>query len=164
MKNVNVRVPLRIDSNVISREIVIAEPTPAKDRYVLKSIPAYAYGIATGDLFEIADYESGEFFVLKRGGQVSVRLFVAGPLKPDKLTDFKKSILNCGGVFEIGKKARSSAETSILLASLRADLGISKIAELVKAFRFDNLKWEFGNVYDDSGKLEAWLSNSSLKP
>lgn len=162
MKKKNVRVPLRIDSNVISREIVIAESTSEKDRYVLKSIPAYAYGIATGDIFEIADYESGQFSVLERGGQVSIRIFVAGPLKPDKLAHFKKSILDCGGLFEIGKKAKSSNETSILLASLRADLGISRISELVKALRFDNSKWEFGNVYDESGKLEAWLS--TIKP
>ena len=158
MKKGNVRVPLRIDSNVISREIVIAEPTSEKNRYVLKSIPAYAYGIATSDLFEIVDYESGQFSVLKRGGQISIRIFVAGPLKPNDLADFKKSIIECDGLFEIGKKAKSSNETSILLASLRADLGIGKIVKFVKSLRFDNSKWEFGNVYDESGKLEAWLA------
>jgi hypothetical protein len=158
MNSKKVRVPLRIESDVISREIVIAEPTQTKDRYILRSIPAYAYGIATGDVFEVSDYETGQFSVVERGHQVSVRIFVSGRLGDAKLNEFQRVVRRNGGLFEIGKNAANESETSTLLATFKVSLGLDKIAGIVKGFDFKDSKWEFGNVYDEFGKKEAWLT------
>jgi hypothetical protein len=140
------------------REVVLADPLGDR-RYVVKSIPAFVYGLAFGDIVEIIDEQSGEFLLLERGGNVTIRVYVRGDLERPSIRKLIEDVTRVdGGQYEVGSTAKDKSQLSLLLLTVPVTLGFktmeSWLAGLAPA------EWEYGNVYDSNGRpLMWWPSN-----
>jgi Domain of unknown function (DUF4265) len=152
------RIPLKVDNLSISRESVLAEPSGGR-RFVVRSIPAFVYGTAYGDEIELLNTDTGEFRVDNRGGQITIRVFLPGTLDRPEIDELIKVTTNWGGLYEIGRTARSDDESSLLLLSVPASIGFPKVEALMRDVSAFDGKWEYGNVYTQDGTpLNWWLT------
>ena len=97
-----VRLPLQAEGLSIGREVVLAEPLP-RDTYRVRSIPAYVYGLAAEDTVRILDRDTGSFDLVKRGGQVTIRVFVNGTLTRPDVRALVDAVSSAGGLHELGR-------------------------------------------------------------
>ncbi|MFC5476004.1 DUF4265 domain-containing protein [Paraherbaspirillum soli] len=156
------RIPLKVDSLSIKREVVLAEPTNEDSVFVIKNIPAFVYGVALGDLIKVTDSESGDFCILNRSGQVTLRAYIDGTLDRQDIKLLIDEITAVGGVFEVGANKASAVETSLLLVSIDVAKGFQLVESLMKKFSAMGGQWEYGNIYDqDENPLNWWSSHSS---
>jgi hypothetical protein len=151
-----VRVPIAIETERVKREVVLAEPGSGVGEYKLHSIPAFAYGVALGDIVKILDSATGEFEVVSRSGQVTLRAFVRGPLDRPDIRTLIDSIIAVGGKYELGK---NNNRASLLILSVDIALGLKKIASLMHVVEGPDVQWEYGNVYGENGKLLNWWTH-----
>jgi Domain of unknown function (DUF4265) len=150
-----VRIALKVDNLPINREVVIAVPT-TDQQYILRSIPAYVYGTAYGDEIKLLDKDTGAFQVLKRGGHVTLRVFVPGALDRKEIDELIEMVTNVGGIHEIAKNAMDDD-----LLSIPVSVGFPKIEKIMLSVTPIQAKWEYGNVYSEHGALMNWWKDEA---
>ena len=156
MKNNYVRLPLSIDKSGGRREVVLAEPDHKNGTFIVRSIPAFTYGLGPEDVIRVLDAASGGFEVLTRGGEVVVRMYVDGPLDSPAIKTLIDEVVSMGGSFEVGKNADAEGYKSLLLIALSVTIGFGKIEALFAPFNVPEYQWEYGNVYDAAGRPLNW--------
>jgi hypothetical protein len=125
-------------------------------RFRLLYSPGLVYGIAAGDEFEITD-DRGSFRVLKRSGNVVIRVFSEAPVQDIESTLVSEVVNRLGGRVD-GSIARALALT------IPVSAGFPEIEEAFAKFtaHTSGIVWEYGNVYDDSGSpLNWWVKNNA---
>lgn len=152
------RVPIEAGPD-IGREVVLAEPIPGESCYRLRSIPAFAYGLASGDTFRVIDPASGKFVVLDRGQQVTVRVFVTGSLERPDIHSLIKAVLQAHGQYEVGRNDAGTTSASLLLLSLDVKIGFATIESMLRVAEGPDVRWEYGNVYDANGAPLNWWAH-----
>ncbi|WP_315811662.1 DUF4265 domain-containing protein [Bradyrhizobium sp. SZCCHNR2028] len=150
------RLPIAAVSGPMKREVVLAEMTRQDGEYVIGSIPGFAYDVALDDIVRIVDPNSGRFEVVSRSGQVSIRVFIEGPLDRSDVHAVIDAVLSENGKYEVGK---NSEDASLLLLSLHIGLGLDKIKSIMNLVVGPAVQWEFGNVYDDHGNFTNWWAH-----
>jgi hypothetical protein len=149
------RIALRVEKLSIKRESMLAEAR-GKRKFIIRSIPAFTYGIAYGDEIEILNDEAGEFRVINRSGHVTVRVFLPGGLDKKSIDQLIEAVSILGGLHEIGKNAISEDGLSMLLLSIPVSIGFPKIERLMRDLETIKARWEYGNVYTDDGTALNW--------
>ena len=115
-----VRIPLLFDRTSGRREVVLAEPAAEAGTFIVRSIPAFTYGVALHDRIRLLDPDSGAYEVVERGMQVVLRLYVDGDLSRPAIQHLIDAVVAAGGVFEIGKNAERENGKSLLLMAFSA--------------------------------------------
>jgi hypothetical protein len=151
-----VKVPLKVEHVRIQRELVLAEPCGSADLFIVRSIPAFAYGVAYGDLIELLDEASGDFCVVRHCGQITLRVFTLGGLETPAIRTLIENAITLKGLYEVGKASVDSDQRSLLLISLDISLGFDAIERLISGIKTEGDQWEYGNVYDESGLEIGW--------
>lgn len=104
--------------------------------------PLFIRNLAAGDIFRVSDQQPGKFKVLRRSGNLSVRVFRKQGI--DELaTELTPEVEKLGGTLD------RSAEMA-LVYSLHVNIGFSAIETLMDRFmgQYPGMVWYFGNVYD----------------
>jgi hypothetical protein len=152
----HVRVPLFIDEMTARREVILAEAAPLPNVFVAQSIPAFIYGLALGDHFCLINAEHGDFKLVKRSGQVTIRGYIEGTLDRPGVTKVIDETTEIGGTYETARNAVDGTGTSLLLLSLHVSHGFPKIESLLSNLPARGCNWEYGNVYDGEGSPLNW--------
>ncbi|MGH8516733.1 MAG: DUF4265 domain-containing protein [Panacagrimonas sp.] len=131
-------------------EPVHAEPLGGL-RYRLANSPGWTYGVAAGDEVERTD-EHGGFRVVRRSGNVAVRLFSTEAFRRDRIEALESEVRErLGGWVDGGLDDRARVFT------IPATTGFERIEALFDPFVRDAtiavgaVEWEYGNVHDESG-------------
>jgi len=149
------RIPLKVGGLSVDREVVLAKPL-GNNRFILQSIPAFIYGLAYGDEIEVENLDTGEFQIVKRGGHVTLRVFLNGPLDRVEIDELIERATEASGLHEIGKNAKANTDSSLLLLSVPVSMGFPRIEEAMKAVQSIDAKWEYGNIYSEDGAPLNW--------
>lgn len=153
------KIALRTDGLSIGKESVFAELL-SDDLFVIRSIPAFIYGVAYGDEIKLLDVQTGDFSVVKHGGNIAIRIFVNSTLNNTLIDNLIEEVTRFKGLHEIAKNTIVGKDISMLLLSLPVKLGFVEIEKLMASLSPLNAKWEYANVYDESGTaLNWWFSN-----
>jgi hypothetical protein len=150
-----VKIPIAINSNEVNRELLLAEKT-FEDTFILCSIPAFTYGFGLGDEIGLINAAEGKVKLVKRAGNVTIRLFKLGSLNNKLVNDFVEKLESQGGVYEVALTAETENARSLLLVSLPFTYGFRNIEKDMLIFEGDDYSWEYGNIYDDKGELLGW--------
>lgn len=131
-------------------EPVHAEPLGGP-RFRLANSPGWTYGVAAGDEVERTD-DHGGFRVIRRGGNVAVRLFSTEALRRDRIEALEAEVRErLGGWVDGGLDDRARVFT------IPATTGFRAIEALFDPFVRDAciaigaVEWEYGNVHDETG-------------
>ncbi|MFT7773443.1 DUF4265 domain-containing protein [Roseateles sp.] len=154
-----VRLPIKAEGLNIGREVILAEPLADADCFLVRSIPAFVYGLAAGDVVKILDRESGRFDVLVRGNQVTIRIFVDGGLDRPDVRSLIDQISEMGGCHEIARNDAGVNGASLLLVSVDVAIGFPKIESLLRIVEGPDVRWEYGNVYGVDGESLNWWAH-----
>ncbi len=133
-------------------------PSESKLSYKLIRSPAFVKGIASGDLISF-DSETKEFEIIKRSGNLSIRVFSRGDIKTlgENLTPQLEKL---GGEQDL--------ETERLLVySIHVSCGFKTIEDILNQYvgQQSDSMWQYGNVYDPADgetPLNWWID--ILKP
>lgn len=133
-------------------EPVHVEPVAGHRFRVLYS-PGFAYGVAAGDELEVD--EEGRYQVVARGGNLSVRL-LCGNGVADIEPSLTEQIERIGG--RLDGQVRAGLAYTIPLSA-----GRDVIGQIFAQAKQENrgVLWEYGNVYDEDGKLMEWLRSEA---
>ena len=131
-------------------EPVHAEPLGGL-RFRLANSPGWTYGVAAGDEVERTD-EQGGFKVIRRSGNLAVRVFSTSALRADHIEMLETQVRErLGGWVDGGLDDRARVFT------IPATTGFEQIEALFDPFVRDasiataTVEWEYGNVHDDTG-------------
>lgn len=131
-------------------EPVHAEPLGGL-RFRIANSPGWTYGVAAGDEVERTD-EQGGFKVIRRSGNLAVRLFSTAALPRDHIEALEAQVRErLGGWVDGGLEDRARVFT------IPATAGFQEIEALFDPFVRDasiatgTVEWEYGNVHDDTG-------------
>lgn len=150
------RIGLKIEGLSVKREVVLAESALDAAVYFVRNIPAFVNGVAVGDKVKLLSVDTGEFVVLERSGFVTIRVFVSGSLDRSEVAEVIESVVSVGGVFEVGTNKSEAEGTSLLMVSMKVDIGFEKIESIMAPCATEGCVWEYGNVYDDNGAALNW--------
>jgi hypothetical protein len=150
------KVSLKVDDAAVRREVLLAEPTAVDSVFVVKSIPAFLFGVAPGDMIRVTNSDSGEFQIVARGGNVAIRLFLKGTLDREDVSELIERVTSVGGTYEVGFNKDNPERTSLLLLSVGIDKGFGFIEQIMKGSSATGWEWEYANVYDKLGKPLNW--------
>ena len=133
-------------------EPVHVEPV-AGNRFRVLYSPGIAYGVAAGDELEVD--EEGRYKVVARAGNLSVRL-LCGSGVADIEQSLTEQIERIGG--RLDGQVRAGLAYTIPLS-----VGRDVIGQLFAKAKQENpgALWEYGNVYDEDGKLMEWLRSEA---
>lgn len=131
-------------------EPVHAEPLGGL-RFRIANSPGWIYGVAAGDEVERTD-EHGGFKVIRRSGNVAVRLFSTSALRRDRIEAFEAEVRD-----RLGGWVDGEIDDRAVVFTIPASTGFSEIEALFGPFVRDSsialgaVEWECGNVHDDAG-------------
>jgi hypothetical protein len=131
-------------------EPVHAEPLGGP-RFRLVNSPGWTYGVAAGDEVERTD-EHGGFRVVRRGGNVSVRLFSTEALRRDRIEALEIEVRE-----RLGGRVDGGLDDRARVFTIPATIGFGRIEALFDPFVRDPsiaigaVEWEYGNVHDETG-------------
>jgi len=149
------KIPLLVKEMSIKQEMVLVDEI-SDGLYKVKNIPAFVYGVGYEDTVKLISHKTGEFHVIQRSGNVTIRFFHEGSLDNNEIDNLIEKILSNKGVYEIGKNTDSKKGTSLLLISFPVSLGFENIEKLMNTFCHGNEKWEYGNIYSQNGDPLNW--------
>ena len=157
MKNRNelIKVALRIVGLSIRKEIVLCEPLE-KGSFIVRNIPAFVYGVGYGDKIQLQSEESGDFSITHREGNIAIRVFVNGTLDCPEIDQVIEAVTRAEGLYEIARNANEESNSSLLLLSFPIAIGFPEIEKLMASLQSLDAKWEYANVYDESGEALNW--------
>nr|WP_091661044.1 DUF4265 domain-containing protein [Massilia sp. PDC64] len=154
------RIALLIDEKTDRREVILAVATATEDVFIARSIPAFVYGLALDDHFRLLNPERGEFELVKRSRELTVRAYLRGVLDRPEVKDLIDELTQKGGRYEVARNSSDSTGTSLLLLSANVDIGFAALESLLSRLPPDACEWEYGNVYDRDGvPLNWWNEN-----
>jgi hypothetical protein len=154
-----VHLPIKTEGLGSRREVVLAEAQDEPNCYLVRSIPAFVYGLASGDSIRMLDRESGRYELCARGGQVTVRVFVGGSLdRPDVRGLIDRAVL-VGGTYEVARNDPDGDGASLLLLSVDVRIGFAEIESMIAKVEGPDVRWEYGNVYDEDGASLNWWTH-----
>jgi hypothetical protein len=140
-----------VDAAPGSRQPVEVESLGDGTTRVLAS-PGFVEGIAAGDIIRIVDETMGSFVVVRRGGNLAVKILRDGPIQ--QVTDRAlHEVERLGGTLD-GSIERGAVFT------IPASAGLATVEGIFNALAnsFTGVVWWFGNVHDEDGKpLNSWL-------
>ena len=141
---------LRDASSGDASEPVHAVPLGGSNYRVVYS-PSIVYGIAAGD--EIDTDAEGNFSVLRRGGNLAVRVLCAAGVD-GFADDLCLSVEGLGG--RLDGKVRNG-----LVFTIPLEAGFEAIERLFGEFTsmHSSTVWEYGNVYNEAGQPLLWWRN-----
>jgi hypothetical protein len=131
-------------------EPVHAEPLGGP-RFRVANSPGWTYGVAAGDEVERTD-DQGGFKVIRRGGNVAVRLFSTCALRPDHIQALETQVREHLGGWVDGR-----LDDRARVFTIPATTAFERIEALFDPFVHDasiatgHVEWEYGNVHDDTG-------------
>lgn len=131
-------------------EPVHAEPLGGL-RFRLANSPGWTYGVAAGDEVERTD-DHGGFKVIRRGGNVAVRLFSTAALRRDHIETLESQVRE-----RLGGWCDGQLEDRARVFTIPPTTGFEQIEALFDSFvhnasiAADAVEWEYGNVHDDTG-------------
>ncbi len=112
--------------------------------------PGFVEGIAAGDLIRVTDPDTGAFEVVRRGGNLGVKLFSEGPIQP---------VLDWLGPSLLALQARLDGQIERgAVLTIPASIGLPAVDAAMDAVAtaFPGLVWYYGNVYDAAGEPLGW--------
>jgi hypothetical protein len=128
----------------------------SEDHFKVLYSPGLAYEVAAGDTIRVD--EAGDYEVLDRGGNISVRLY-SKRLIDDELGALQEEFEALGGTLD-GQVPKAAVFT------VPASMNIPRVREIMRKFlaAHNDCIWEFGNIFDAQGKPLEWckplLANS----
>jgi uncharacterized protein DUF4265 len=146
--------PVHVDLVVVGAEAGATQPVEVEPlgngEYRILFSPGLVEGIAAGDVIRLTDPRLGLFEVLRRGGNVAVKLGAPEPLEP-----FLSAI--CADLATLNGRLDGATETAAVW-TIPATAGFPRIEQAMAAAvaRIPGAGWWYGNVYDDSGKPLRW--------
>lgn len=133
------------DGRPVMESILAVEPQT--DQYQLLKSPAFVRGLARGDLIQY-DSELGTHTVLKRSGNLSVRVFAKADI--ETLTGrIVPELEKLGGELDFSNER-------MLILSIHVSCGFTAIEDMLNSAVGDgqNAAWMYGNVYQlENGEL-----------
>jgi hypothetical protein len=156
MNHAHVKIVVSGGSRVGSEEVP-AERVGSCTWRLLRS-PLYATEVAAGDVIRLQDEGTGEFEIVKRGGNVCVQLF----LGPNESDDMQATSAVANAVLEriepLG--GRVDAQTAgLVVFTLPVVSGFAAIERVFKAAArvYPGVQWQYANVYHPvSGEPLRW--------
>jgi hypothetical protein len=123
-------------------------------RYKVLHSPGLAYGIAADDEIEVEP--DGTFMVLKRGGNVAVRVYWPDSHRPPSCPLVSTVQHELGGRLD-GRKDHGLAFT------VPATSGFSNMERVFDEYITSDPEatWEYGNVYDENGNSLNWWQSAA---
>lgn len=131
-------------------ETVHAEPLGGL-RYRLATSPGWTYGVAAGDEVERSD-DDGGFKVIRRSGNIAVRLFSTSAFQREDLEAFEARVHQC-----LGGRIDGGLDDRALVFTIPANTAFRDIEALFDPFVREatitgaEVEWEYGNVHADTG-------------
>jgi Domain of unknown function (DUF4265) len=115
--------------------------------------PGLVEGIAAGDVIRLVDAMAGTFEILRRGGNISIKLVVKSNIRP--VLEWLEPRLP-----PIHARVDGHVERAAVI-TVPAASGFPRIeGEMSEACaRFEGLAWYYGNVYDAAGRPLNWWSD-----
>ena len=125
----------------------------AGNRYRLLHSPGLAYGLAAEDEIEIED--DGRYNVVTRGGNFAVRVYASSGV-----TGFEPTLT--AQVERIGGWLDGNVPNG-LAYTIPAKTGLETIGGVFAKFKrnMPGVLWEYGNVYEEDGRLMEWLRSEA---
>lgn len=146
---------VRVLAGTASSGEPVFEVLPARwlgDDYEICGSPGLAYGFAAGDRLRIGD--DGSFEVLERGGNVCVCLFPGTRPSDAGVTALTAAFEQLDGLVEMPPDRR------FIVITVPVGAGLAAIERAVVDWAAgQDCPWEFGNVYDDTGKPLPWVKD-----
>ena len=131
------------------KQPVEVEETESGDFLVLFS-PGLVEGIAAGDIIRVIDVATGQFEVVSRGGNVSVKWMARSPIS--KFLNQADEFLGPLGARRDGNIANAAVWTIPVTATFSAiEDAMNRVTELVP-----DSGWWYGNVYDENDNPLDW--------
>jgi hypothetical protein len=112
--------------------------------------PGLVEGIAAGDAVRVTDPATGAFEVVRRGGNLSVKLLHEEPIQP---------VLDWLGPCLLALRARLDGQAehgAVLTIPIANGFPAVDAAMDAVAAAFPGLVWYYGNVYDAAGEPLGW--------
>jgi hypothetical protein len=126
--------------------------------WVLLKSPLYAMAVAAGDTIRLANPESGEFEIVRRGGNVCVQFYLGHTTGDESEQTERVAQLIVRELVPIA--GRMDAKTSGLISfTIPVDVGFPTIESvfLSAVERFPGSEWQYSNVYDpETGEPLCW--------
>lgn len=130
-------------------EQCLATPTDSEHQFRLLKSPMFVRGLAALDVVEINPESRGRFQLVKRGGNLCVRVFLRQP-NPALEEGLTGELEKLGGHLDI-------ASERALVYSIHFGIGFQTLEKLLdKALPRGEARWLYGNVYDDEGQPLNW--------
>ncbi len=122
------------------------------DDYLVLYSPGLVEGIAAGDHIRLTDAELGEFSLLKRGGNIAVKLaWPSGSCMGSRIETLREALE------ELGARLDGFIDTAAVwtIPSSAGFAAIEKAFDTASS-NVPGAEWWYGNVYDDEGKPFGW--------
>jgi hypothetical protein len=135
----------------------VYEVLPAKildhSNFEILGSPGLAYGFAAGDDLRVAD--DGSFAMLRRGGNLCVRLYPADARPADaEVNTLTTKLERLGGLVEMPSDRR------FIVITVPVAVGFPAIEQAVGEWAAEHgCVWEYGNVYDEHDNPLGWWMN-----
>lgn len=131
-------------------------------RYRIANSPGWTYGVAAGDEVERTD-EGGGFKVIRRSGNIAVRLFSTSALKRDDLEALEARV-----EARLGGRVDGGLDDRALVFTIPPSAALQDIAALfdpfVRTASIDggDVEWEYGNVLVDADAPSGATDTASV--
>ncbi|MEU6187603.1 DUF4265 domain-containing protein [Nocardia sp. NPDC047038] len=115
--------------------------------------PGIAYGFAAGDHLRMAD--DGSFEVLRRGGNLCVRIYPADARPADaEVSALTTRVDRLRGLVEMPSDRR------FVVITVPVAVGFPAVEQAVGEWAAEHgCEWEYGNVYDEHDAPRGWWMN-----
>lgn len=132
----------------IVRETLWAETAPSGSLRLVKT-PLVAQGLAVGDEFEVGPDKA--FHVVRRGGNVTIQLFMKPTLTEDVFAQLAEAVRQLGGGFDAHTHSIAGFWVPVIA-------GFPVIETIFDEFvaGHEDCEWMFANVYGDDGLPLNW--------
>ena len=120
--------------------------------YLILCSPGLVEGIAAGDLIRLDNPELGTFSVVRRGGNISVKIAWPRGQNDKSRLDMIKTEMNDLGARLDGSIGHAAVFTiPVLVGFDRIETAFNRVAADI-----EGADWWYGNVYDDRGNPLGW--------
>jgi hypothetical protein len=117
--------------------------------YEILGSPGLAYGFAAGDRIRLAD--DGTYEVLRRGGNICLRLFPAQRPSDSAVATLTTAFEQLDGLVEM------PADRRFIVVTVPAASGFPAVESAVGEWTAEHgCAWEYGNVYDEADRPLGW--------